>query len=588
MMLALLILPLEVFAASNNFKVIDESLKNQVLRYAGVSESDVNLYAEIFKAIDEGNFDKADALKRNLKTTALNGHVAAKKYLHKDYKSSYEELQSWLKKYPYLPQYPAIKNLAVTKAPGYKAPKPQTDEKKLYASYSWYKDKYSKLSPKDRQFVRQNLDEFLISIRKTKHDRAVKILNDVRFKKLVPTKNYDAMCATLASAYFLEGDNKEALKWSKQPILRSKDATACWFGGLAAWKEKNYTLAADYFGKLANLENNDDWLVAAGAYWAYRANMKLKRPDEATKNLRIATDYPRTFYGILAEYMLTGKVDYDWSAKSYFNQMADKKYAKEILSSPTMRRGILLILAGQEDLAAQDWRYNYNKLNISQKELLLYLSHQFNLPNLSFITASRLKNYSKGREYNIFLYPYPDWEPTQGWNVNPAWIWALVRQESLFMPVIRSHAGACGLMQLMPATAAQVSGNNSYRTDWRQLYDKQTNIDIGQDYVSNLREKDFIGDNLIFLAAAYNGGPHNLKKWINNLDYDDDPLLFMEMIPWKETRLYVKRVITNYWMYSSQMGQNAQSLQQLLAGKWPLLDNHFFLKDEAKLAHKKN
>ena len=171
MMLTLLILPVEVSAASSDFKIIDETLKNQVLRSAGVPENDVKLYTDIFKAIDEGDFARADALQHNLKTTALNGHVAAKKYLHKDYKSSYEELQKWLKKYPYLPQYPTIKSLAVTKAPGYKAPKPQKEEKKLYASYGWYKDKYSKLAPKDRQFVRQNLDEFLISIRKYYHER---------------------------------------------------------------------------------------------------------------------------------------------------------------------------------------------------------------------------------------------------------------------------------------------------------------------------------------------------------------------------------------------------------------------------------
>ena len=571
-LLALLVLPWGVATASIDFKIIDQNIKNQVLKNAGVSETDLKLYAKIFKEIEKGNFEQAELLEKKLKTSALKGHVLAEKYLHKDYKSSYDELKSWLKKYPYLPQYSSIKNLSVIKAPGYQPPKPQKEKKKLYASYSWYRDKYTTLSAENRKFVKEKLDEFLISIRRTKHTKAVEILEDEHFKKVMPVKNYDAMVATLVSAYFLEGDYEAALKWSKLPIERSSDATASWFGGLAAWKMKDYELSARYFEKLASLRNNDEWLVAAGGYWAFRANTKLKNEEKARKNLLSAAEYQRTFYGILAEYQLRGMIHYDWKIKSYFNRMSNQGYKKQIVSSPTMRRGILLLLIGKNDLAAQDWRYNYNKLNISQKELLLYISEQFSLANLSFVTANRLKNYEKGRNYDVFLYPNPAWRPTKGWKVNQAWIWALIRQESLFMSVIRSHAGACGLMQLMPATAAQVSGNREYKKNWRPLYDKQINIDIGQDYVSELRQKDFIGDNLIFLAAAYNGGPHNLKRWIDNLDCDGDPLLFMEMIPWKETRLYVKRVITNYWMYSSQMGQKPQSLQQFAEGCWPLLD----------------
>ncbi len=571
--LTLLLLPLEAEATSKNFKFIDDNLQKQILSYAGVSSDDVATYAAIFKAIEQGDFDKADDLQKKLRTTALNGHVLAKKYLHKDYVTTYEELQKWLKKYPYLPQYPAIKNLARTKAPGYKVSSSPSQKKKIYASYGWYKDKYANLSSKNRKFVREKLDEFVLAIRRTQLDKAVKVLQNKKLRQLIPIKNYDAMCATLCSAYFLEGKNEEALKWCRKPIIRSRDATASWFGGLAAWQEKNYVLAADYFGKLASLKDNDEWLIAAGAYWAYRANIKLKRPDFATKNLRIAIQYPRTFYGVLAHYMLTGKVDYDWEINSYYNQLSNKGYYKEILSSPTMRRGIILLFVGQEDLAAQDLKYNYNKLNIRQKELLLYISRQYSLANLSFSVANRLKNYKQNKNYDIFLYPFPNWEPSEGWKVNPAWVWSIVRQESLFIPQIRSHAGACGLMQLMPNTAAQVSGNKIYKQEWQRLYDKQTNIDIGQDYIAELRKTDFIKDNIIFLAAAYNAGPHNLKKWIDSEKYDNDPLLFMEMIPWKETRLYVKRVITNYWMYSSQIGQEPQSLEQLLSGQWPLLDN---------------
>ncbi len=570
--LTLLLLPWEVTAASKNFKIIDPALYQDILKRTGISAEEVETYKDLFTAVENGETDKAAGLQKKLKNEVLLGHVLAEKYLHKSYDSTYEELRGWLKKYPDHPQYQRIKNLAVTKAPGYKPSKPQPEKKKIYASYSWYKDGYKGLKAADREYVKKRLDEFLLAIRRSTHDKAVAVLNDARFKRLMPVKNYDAMSATLASAYFFDGDNRAALKWSRRPIMRSRDATASWFGGLAAWKEKDYKLAADYFGRLARLKNNDPWLIAAGAYWGYRASIKLKRPDEATSNLRIATRYPRTFYGILARYMLTDKVEYDWRLKSHFNKLEDRSYRQEILSSPVLRRAVLLLAAGQNDLAESDLRRNYDKLNIRQKELLLYLAHQYSLANLSYVTAERLKNHDKGREYDAFLYPSPDWRPEGGWKVHPAWVWALIRQESLFSPTVRSHAGACGLMQVMPATAAEVTGDKSYKKNWRPLFDKNVNLTIGQDYVCRLREKDFVGDNLIFLAASYNGGPHNLKRWAETLDYEGDPLLFMEMIPWRETRLYVKRVITNYWMYSSRLGQKPQSLQQFLTGEWPLLD----------------
>ena len=554
------------------FKVIDEPLRHEIMLRTGVNEQDIILYRDIFSAIRDGKWQQVDNLQKRLGTTALNGHLFAEKYLHKDYISTYEELQDWLKKYPYLPQYPLIKSLSIIKAPGYNPPKPQKEKKKLYASYDWYKDKYNYLSAKQRAYVRKKNDEFLLAIRQSRFDKAEKILSDQHFREIISIKNYDDMAATLASAYFLEGDNKKALSWSREPIIRSKNVTALWFGGLAAWNEKKYQLAADYFQRLAKSSNNDKWIVAAGAYWAYRTNKKLRRNDEALSNLRIAASYPRTFYGILAKYILSNDMVIDWRPQSLYNRLDDRSYKRQILSVPSMRRALLLIFAGENELAERDFRYNYNKFNLQQKELLMFIAAQYSLPNLSYITANQLKDEQKNINYDSFMYPLPEWSLKGEGQVNPAWIWALVRQESLFLPSVQSHAGACGLMQIMPETAVEVTGNKNFRKDKRSLFDKDINLSIGQDYVTILKEKDFIGNNLVFLAASYNAGPHNLKKWIENVNYEGDPLLFIEMIPWKETRLYVKKVITNYWIYSSRLGYKPQSLSQLAHGHWPLLD----------------
>lgn len=563
---------IQVQAAECDVKIIDDTLYGQVLKKSSVSEDDIGLYRRIFKAIRENNPGKADALVSKLEGDALLGHVLAQKYINTSYVSSYQELKQWLKKYPELPQYAAIAELAKVKAPGYKAPKAKPDKKKIYASYKWYKDDYSQLKPADRKYVRKQVDDFLKAIRRTDNKRAAEIMHDYKFRMTIPDKHYDGMSAVMAASYFYEGEYQNALKWTTKAIRRSKEPTAAWFGGMAAWQLKDYAKAASLFGQLVSFDNEDKWLTASAAYWAYRANMKLGRKQKALSYLHKAAGYKRTFYGILARSQLGMPVEYDWKVTAHFNDLKNSSYRQELVKSAVIRRAILLLKAGEPDLAEDDLRKNYRRLDAKQKELVMFLSSQYSLANLSLLIADGLKDYAKRRNYDGFLYPFPDWQPEGGWKVNQSWVWALVRQESLFSPKVSSHAGACGLMQLMPATAANVTKNNEYKKGCSLLFDKKNNLNIGQRYVDILLNDENVGRNLFFLAASYNGGPHNVKKWVERKNYNDDPLLFVEMIPWRETRLYVKKVVANYWIYNSRRGRESQSLKQLQKGKWPHLD----------------
>ena len=573
-MLTILVFWLAAFPATGKtIKIVDDVLVRQLSEKTATSSADIALYRQIFDAEKQGDFAKVDQLLPQLKSRALLGHVLAEKYLHKKYKSTYQELRLWLQKYPYLPQAERIKALAVTKAPNYKPAKPAPMVKKIRAHYDWYKDSYANLSAADRRYLRPRLDEFVLALRGSKFPEAEKLLQDKKLRKMLPTANYDGMMAALATAYFLEGDNKQALRWSKQPIARSRNVSAMWFGGLAAWKEKNYQLAADYFARLAKSKNDDRSLVAAGAYWAYRSEQKLGRPKAARDYLRRAATKRNTFYGLLAEYQLRGRLERDWQETTRYNNLKQKNACrKELLAVPVLRRALLLLQAGQNDLAEAELKQAYRRLNLKQKELLLFVSKQYGLANLSYVIASHLGLRAPRSGLEGFMYPLPDWQPENGWKENPAWIWALIRQESLFAPMVRSHAGACGLMQVMPATAAQMTKDKKLKTNPRPLLERSFNMRVGQSYVSYLRNCDYIGDNLFFLAAAYNGGHHNLQKWQGKITYDGDPLLFVEQIPWRETRLYAKKVLANYWLYSSRYGRPAQSLSQLSRGEWPLLD----------------
>jgi soluble lytic murein transglycosylase len=146
------------------------------------------------------------------------------------------------------------------------------------------------------------------------------------------------------------------------------------------------------------------------------------------------------------------------------------------------------------------------------------------------------------------------------WNLDEALVYSIIRQESRFMPDARSRVGAMGLMQLMPATARWVARQipvQPYRQDMLAL--PETNILMGTYYFR--RVLDDLG-HPILAAAAYNAGPGRARRW-----RDERPLegaVYVETIPFNETRDYVKNVFANAWYYRHRLEGKASSLKQVL------------------------
>jgi len=179
--------------------------------------------------------------------------------------------------------------------------------------------------------------------------------------------------------------------------------------------------------------------------------------------------------------------------------------------------------------------------------------------------AGELLRKQTGQTWYSALYPIPSF--AVNFTVDQALVWAITRQESGFNPSAKSHAKAAGLMQIMPATASFITRKRSYRTtDRHLLLNPETNIAIGQTYITHLLDEPLIESSIVRLLAAYNGGPGNLRKWLRKVDHQDDAFLLIESIPARETRYYVKHVITNLAMYRAQLGEAALSLEELAAG----------------------
>ena len=144
----------------------------------------------------------------------------------------------------------------------------------------------------------------------------------------------------------------------------------------------------------------------------------------------------------------------------------------------------------------------------------------------------------------------------------------LIRQESRFNARAKSRVGARGLMQLMPRTASFIARDRRYHSSRRnKLYEPDINVELGQKYILHLLEQ--VDGNVMYLVAAYNGGPGNLAKWRRRTKFNDEPLVFIERRPSRETRAFMRQVLTKLWIYRARLGQAAPSLDAIAAGGWP-------------------
>lgn len=341
--------------------------------------------------------------------------------------------------------------------------------------------------------------------------------------------------------------------------------SATWKTAIAAYAKGKYEQSAELFDRmLASREELSPWKVSAAGFWAWRSYTKLQQPEKAQAALEIAASVPRSFYGILALQQMKkplSMVENDMTlSRAEIAQVEDK---------PEVRRAIALAQVKQYELAERELRASYYHMDATERRAMLKLTNYLSLPALQIALAKRQENAENVLDTAKF--PIPDWEPVGGFNIDPALIYALVRQESGFRTEALSPAGAMGLMQLMPTTAKMV-GNRLGADAVAGGDEVARNLTMGQYYVRHLLENPLVDNNVVFMLAAYNAGIGRLQDWQNTIDYKGDPLLFIERIPYGETRYYVMQVMTNYWLYSEMLGVKSPTLASLAYNQWPLYE----------------
>lgn len=358
--------------------------------------------------------------------------------------------------------------------------------------------------------------------------------------------------------------------------MGSKDMPSPWYRGLALWKSKDIDGALAQFRKAGETERLTAWQRSAIAFWQYRALHTLNRSEEAQAALAEAASYPRTFYGMIAQQ----------TNRRPLALTAMPPYVPDNLrANASVKRAMALSQIGEYSEAERELRHLYKQLPQADRAGLVTIASELGLPNLQV----RLGQVAKlNEEENIFAsYPMPQWLAEDEMSIDNALMFAISRQESSFATEVKSQAGATGLMQLMPATANYIWQKSSdsllasldndaipestKRIAQSDLHDPKTNMLLGQEYVRYLMGKSSADANLIHVLASYNAGPGMVAVWNRSAGTIEDPLLYVESIPYKETRNYVMQVMSNYWAYQSLMGKDTASLAQLAAGRWPTL-----------------
>jgi soluble lytic murein transglycosylase-like protein len=349
-------------------------------------------------------------------------------------------------------------------------------------------------------------------------------------------------------------------------LAREIEPHSDWIAGLANWRDGNYRAAYEHFRYVAEAERAGDWLASAGAFWAARAAQQLEDPLAATEHLRAASVHQETFYGLIAARQLGIVPDIDWSVPALTDPGLDK-----LIDHAAARRAIALTEIGRHHVADEELRLLWGREGTAVQDDLLAFAAALNLPNIQ-IRLGRVGGTGKPASTAV-RYPLPDWTPDGGFTVDRALIFAMVRKESDFRIRARSHAGAGGLMQVMPATASYISKNRRLlRRDKNRLYEPEFNMALGQQYIEYLLDSEIVEGNLFMALAAYNGGPGSLMEWRNEVIYEQDPLLFIESIGFYETRNYIERVMANLWLYRLRLGQEVPSLEAAASGAWPVLE----------------
>tara|TARA_Y100001936_G_scaffold252786_1_gene314107 strand:- start:7467 stop:9416 length:1950 start_codon:yes stop_codon:yes gene_type:complete len=319
----------------------------------------------------------------------------------------------------------------------------------------------------------------------------------------------------------------------------------------AALRAMNWSVVLESIQAMSLLEQKD----AVWRYWKARA-LKEQGGLEEAQAILLLLSKEHHFYGQLAreELGIIGEV----FPKSY--KISEEEIAA-IKKLPGIQRTIALYHLDFRIEATREWIWTIRKFNDKRLLAVSEMARRNNFYDIAINTANKTKGL---HNFSLrYLAPYRSIvkKCLKNSNIDEALIYGLIRQESRFVEKAKSRAGAIGLMQLMPSTAKWIAKKSGMRNYSKGLVSRiDTNLMLGTyylEYVLNLFDNQ-----LVLASAAYNAGPSRAKKWQS--DKSLEGAIYIETIPFKETRNYVKKVMSNSVYYANILKHKSRSLKNQL------------------------
>lgn len=397
-------------------------------------------------------------------------------------------------------------------------------------------------NPKARLILK---DIFILLARVDPHAAAERWLN---FIATHPKSDSDDVRREIAKRIFLTNRTDTQL-WLQRlnPIHLDEDITD-WQLRFAVSNE-DWDVISDLLSRVVNTHGFES-LSERQRYWQARANQELGEYSQAQMQFK-SLAVERSFYG----FMSADISDLPYQLNNQPIEV-DSVELENIVQHTSIRRIREWLLMGEDSRADLEWRLAQSVLTHRDKLAVAKLAQLIDEPNLA-IRASISASYWNDIQLRFPLdYSSTIEKATKGMDINQSLVMSLTRQESAFNERARSPVGAMGLMQLMPATAKQVSKSIGMNFSKANLYDKETNLRLGSSYLDQLI--DHYQGNAILATAAYNAGPNRVDQWLEETPNCQRVDTWIESIPYKETRNYVQNILAYKVIYDTLQGKPAR------------------------------
>ncbi len=490
--------------------------------YSTLSAADRLTYTTAFDALRRGDLDAARASARQANDHVLLGQVEFERLFHADYTATYEELAAWLEEYSDLPSAERAWNLALRRRPD-GAAEPRRPSR-MGGGRIW--------------------DRIAAAGGNTEAD---------------PMK---------AARVALNNDNLAGA------VAIGEQIGDWWTVGLAQYRLGDFGAAKVAFERVLDDPTEDGWTRSGAAFWAARSAARSGQQDRVQPLLRRAGTWPATFYGQIAlrqlgeepaienlgprPYMAGELQRVSYQAEEPVGIDADE-LNEFVRSEPRARRTVAYFEIGRRADAREELRAGLRAAATDRGRQLW--------AGLGRALGPRVTGSGDDlRRIDATHFAQPVIEPDGGFTIERSLVYAIARKESGFNAGARSGAGAYGLMQVMPTTAAELSGDRSFVRDPERLYQPNVNARLGQAYVNRVLALPAINGDLLRAAASYNAGPGPMVMAVRKLGQDADPLLLIETIDVPQAREYVEKVVAAYWIYQRMNGRPLNTLDAVASG----------------------